>query len=63
MHSVMCQWTDKELIQALCEINEGLNDWELGFVDDIAQRALVKKEALTPRMRKKAEQILSEKGQ
>lgn len=57
------QPTDHDLVEELCEIDEGLNDWELGFIDDIAQRVLQFGEGLSPKMREKAEQILREKAE
>ncbi len=49
---------DSELVQKLCEIKDGLNGWEVGFIEDLAQRVLAHHQDLTPRMREKAEAIL-----
>ena len=52
---------DKELVAALCEIESGLSEWEVDFVDDISRS--VEKQPLSQRQREKAEQILDEKGE
>ncbi len=53
----MTAWTDREIVDELCDIDAGLNPWELGFVDDMARR-LDSREELSIAMRAKAEQIL-----
>lgn len=58
MHSVISHWTDRELIDELCGIDSGLNDWERSFVTDIIKRVFVYKDELSPAMRAKAEDIL-----
>ncbi len=55
----MTAWTDREVVDELCDIESGLNPWELGFVDDMARR-LDCREELSIAMRVKAEQILRE---
>ena len=49
-------WTDKEIVDELCSIDEGLNTWELDFVDSMALRYEAER-TLTTGMRDKAEQI------
>lgn len=51
--------TDMELVDELCEIEEGLSDWEVEFVDSIA-KALRRYGSLTPPQRVKAEQVYAE---
>lgn len=56
---------DRELIEELCEIEDGLTSWEVGFIEDMAQKALDNPNAinfLTGGQRAKAMQILEEKG-
>ena len=31
--------SDKDLIEALCDIEEGLSDWEVDFVDSLEKSA------------------------
>jgi len=52
---------DEDLVGALCDIEDGLNEWEVEFVDSIAKQFKAKG-YLTPGQRKKAEQIFDEKG-
>ena len=52
-------WTDREVVDELCDIENGLNDWEIDFVEDMARR-LVYGERLSPAMRAKGQQILRE---
>ena len=49
--------TDKELAEALCEVEEGLTAWEVEFVDSVA-RQVASGRLFTPRQRSKAEQIM-----
>lgn len=54
---------DKELIDALCNVEEGLRDREVEFIDDVAKqmaRGLIR--ALTPDQRRWAEDIWSRVG-
>lgn len=51
---------DRELVAELCEIESGLTEWEVDFVDDIAR--VVDTRPLSERQRAKARQILEEKG-
>lgn len=48
--------TDAELIQALTGIEDGLTEWEVGFVESISKQ----KYPLTPKQRAKAEKILED---
>lgn len=48
---------DRKLADELCEIEWGLTDWEVEFVESIARQVHDDKRALTPDQRKKAEQI------
>ena len=57
----MGDFTDQELADVLCEIEEGLNDWEVEFVESIA--AWMKwNDSLTDGQREKAREIYDEKG-
>jgi len=31
-------WTDQEIVEELCDIEEGLTNWEMDFVDSLARR-------------------------
>lgn len=52
---------DEELVEALCDIDDGLTEWEVEFVESIAKQFKAKG-YLTSGQRTKAEQILDEKG-
>lgn len=49
--------TDRELVQYLCDIEEGLTDWEVRFVESISKHVLEQGESLSPTQRHKAEEI------
>lgn len=49
---------DRELIDSLVDIEHGLNDWELNFVEDLAMRVIQYGESMSTGQRAKAEQIL-----
>lgn len=53
--------TDGELVEELCEIEDVLTEWEVEFVDSIS-KWLKEHGGLTEGQRKKAEEILDEKG-
>ena len=40
---------DRELVDALCDIERGLTDWEVEFVEGIARQVHDEKRALTPK--------------
>ena len=48
---------NEDLIEALCEIEEGLTEWEVEFVDSISKQNY----ELTTRQREIAERIFDEK--
>lgn len=48
--------TDQELVDALCEIESGLTEWEVEFVESLANQ-LDQGRALSDRQRAKAEQV------
>lgn len=52
--------SDKEVVEVLCDIEEGLNEWETKFVDSVATQVLDKGRPLTPRQRETADRIISE---
>lgn len=54
--------SDRELVDALCDIESGLTDWEVNFVEDVATQIIDNKQLLSEAQLKKAEQILEEKG-
>lgn len=56
----MTGWTDSEIVDELCDVESGLNGWEVEFVEDMSRR-LNAGETLTDPMRAKAEQILKER--
>lgn len=64
----MSDLTDEEIVKALCEIEEGLTEWELKFVDDQGRRLDLPRQAGFPfrfrsyNERLKALQILKERG-
>ena len=41
-------WTDRELVEELCDIESGLNLWEVDFVEDMARRVVSYGERLSP---------------
>ena len=48
---------DRELADALCEIDRGLSEWEVQFVEDIAKQVHDEKKGLTPAQLAKALEI------
>ena len=53
--------TDKKLIEELCDIEEGLTEWEMDFIESIAKWH-DSRGCLTDSQHDKAEEILEEKG-
>lgn len=58
---------DRELVEALCEIDDGLTEWEVEFVDSLARhlaisRHMVRSWTLTYMQRVKALQIAEKHG-
>lgn len=53
--------TDDEITKRLCDVEEGLSEWETEFVDSVRRRVLVSKQRLTPRQREVCERIAEEK--
>ncbi len=53
---------DRKLVDALCEIEEGLTDWEVDFVEGVAKQVHDDRRALTPDQLKKALEIQEDKG-
>lgn len=53
---------DRLLVRALCEIEDGLNEWEQEFVESVSKQVLDQHRPLTDRQRSKAETILEDKG-
>jgi hypothetical protein len=51
---------DQELIDALCDVEKGLDEWEMGFVDSLGKNggAWAGGTKLSPKQRAKAEAIL-----
>ncbi len=49
---------DKELVDALCDIDEGLTEWEVDFVESIA-KVVANGTSLTVRQLRKADSILA----
>ena len=52
---------DNELVESLCEIDEGLSEWEVEFVESLS-KWLEWNATLTAKQRTKALQIFEEKG-
>lgn len=54
----MADWIDdapdKELVEALCDVEEGLTAWEMEFAESLSKQG----GSLSPKQRAKAEQIL-----
>ena len=48
-------------VERLCDIDSGLTQWEVGFVEDIARRVLDQHLPLTDAQRAKAEHILGDR--
>jgi hypothetical protein len=53
--------TNQELVAWGLDIEEGLTDWEMEFLES-AKKRLNSGHPLTPPMRKKLEEIITEKG-
>jgi len=58
----MTNLSDRKLVHELCEIKDGLNEWESDFIKQMAKRVLYQFQDLTPGMREKSEAILKGKG-
>lgn len=54
----MAEQTDEALVRDLLAVDDGLTDWELGFIESLAEFLFDKGRALTDRQRAKADQIL-----
>ena len=52
--------SDQQLVDELCEIEYGLSDWELDFVEAVASKVYDDKKALTSKERAKCLEILGE---
>lgn len=56
-------YDDRDLIRSLCDLEEGLSEWEVEFVDDIAQRMKADPGmTLTLKQRAKATEIANREG-
>lgn len=53
---------DTGLVEDLAAIEDGLNDWELEFVESVCRQVLKKNVPLSDKQKAKARQILEEKG-
>jgi hypothetical protein len=53
---------DRELVRALCDIDRGLTDWEVAFIEGIAHQVIDQRQQLTPRQLKSALQIHDRMG-
>lgn len=59
------QWglqEDADLVEELAEIEDGLNEWEVEFVESVCQQVLEERLSLSEKQREKAKEILEEKG-
>lgn len=48
---------DRQLVDSLCEIDRGLTEWEVEFVEDVARQVHDQKRGLTPAQLAKALEI------
>ena len=56
-------WSDdKEIVDRLCAIEDGLSEWEVEFVDSVAKWVNDQKRMLSDKQRAICERILPEKG-
>lgn len=53
---------DRELVDALCEIDHGLRDWEVEFIESIAELVIDQQQELSPAQKRKGEEILEERS-
>jgi hypothetical protein len=53
---------DREIVDALCDIEEGLTEWEVDFVEGIAKQVHDDHKCLTLDQWKKALEVLEDKG-
>jgi len=49
-------------VKALCEIEEGLSEWEVGFVESVHEWVVDKKRCLSDKQRARVQKILEEHG-
>jgi hypothetical protein len=56
------QKTAREMLAELCEVEEGLTDWEVRFVDDLSKRAELSTFRFTPRQFQTLVKIHSERA-
>ena len=54
--------TDAELVEELCEIEDGFSEWEVEFVESIA-KWMEDHDSLTDGQRQKADQIYHDKAE
>ena len=52
---------DREIVDALCDIEDGMSEWEVDFVDSL-DKQLRSGSTLSPKQRAKADQIWEAKG-
>lgn len=53
---------DKDDVEALCNIDEGLSTWETQFVESIAMQVLDRGNTLSPKQREVVDRILERRG-
>ena len=49
---------DARLVRELCDVDEGLTQWEINFVESIAKQVIDKGRELTEKQRETARKIL-----
>ena len=54
-------WSDSDLVEEVCEIESGLSDWEVKFIEDVTKQVEDQQE-LTWRQRSKLAQIISQRS-
>ena len=50
--------SDEELVRALCDIEDGLDEWEVKFADSVYEQCVDSGEALSVKQRMKAVKAL-----
>lgn len=50
---------EKQIVEELCEIDHGLTEWEINFVEAMHTRVIDERTVMTPRQREVALNILA----
>lgn len=54
--------TDTSLVEALLDVDSGLTEWELDFVDNLGRQVIDQQRELSEKQRAKAEEIRDRLG-